>query len=428
MKLGGLVLVLAIPGSFSGLWACGRVVDEAGGDSGGRGPDDGGDAGRTDAPSDSSEGRSTGDAVTDAPSRSDGADASRMKAPDSAADAAVADTAADSPLCAKPEGDDSGTPPSCAPGGPGMTNCGPGGSGSESCCTSLEVAGGTYFRTYDPPGSDGGPVLAADGGSSGEADPARVSGFRLDEYLVTVGRFRQFVAAWRGGYYPCSGSGKHTHLNLGQGLANSASAGTYETGWDATHWNDTTDINPTDVNLECTQYSTWTDPADGNENLPINCVNWYEAYAFCVWDGGFLPSEAEWEYAAAAGSQQREYPWGLTAPGTGNQYAIYNCNYSGVCTDTATSIAPVGYASMGVGYWGQLDLAGEVFEWNLDSPGAYVDPCTDCAYLPSTPAFYRVIRGDNFSGGTSDLVPSNRGYNPPSGGSPNIGFRCARTP
>ncbi|MGO9835775.1 MAG: SUMF1/EgtB/PvdO family nonheme iron enzyme [Polyangiaceae bacterium] len=34
----------------------------------------------------------------------------------------------------------------------------------------------------------------------------------------------------------------------------------------------------------------------------IDCVNWYESYTFCIWDGGFLPSEAEWEYAAGGGS------------------------------------------------------------------------------------------------------------------------------
>jgi formylglycine-generating enzyme len=72
-----------------------------------------------------------------------------------------------------------------------MTNCGPGGSGTESCCTSLEVTndsvdgGISYYRTY---ANDGG-------GPTGEADPATVSGFRLDKYLVTVGRFRQFVMA-----------------------------------------------------------------------------------------------------------------------------------------------------------------------------------------------------------------------------------------
>ena len=85
-------------------------------------------------------------------------------------------------------------------------------------------------------------------------------------------------------------------------------------------------MSPTSANLaSCSPYSTWTNTASTQENLPINCVNWWESYAFCIWDGGFLPSESEWEYAAAGGSQQREYPWGSAAPGTGNQYAI--CQY-----------------------------------------------------------------------------------------------------
>jgi formylglycine-generating enzyme required for sulfatase activity len=272
-----------------------------------------------------------------------------------------------------------------------------------------------------------------------------VSNFRLDKYLVTVGRFRQFVAAWNkgSGYYPSAGSGKHIHLNLGQGLANSASAGTYETGWDATDWNNATDIDPTDDNLtsgtsgSCTGYATWT-PTDtgGQENLPINCVTWWEAYAFCIWDGGFLPSEAEWEYAAAAGNQQREYPWGSTAlgtacPGTGCDYAIYRCYYPsgpGGCT-SVSNIAPVGYASNGAGYFGQLDLAGEMWEWNLDwYNSTYVDSGTDCAYLPTTPASYRVARGGGFNFGAAVLLPPNRDGGDPAYRGNYGGFRCARTP
>ncbi len=52
----------------------------------------------------------------------------------------------------------------------------------------------------------------------------------------------------------------------------------------------------------------------------------------------------------------------------GNQYAIYGCDYpdgSGSCTGAA-NIAPVGTATLGAGCWGQLDLAGNVWEWNLD--------------------------------------------------------------
>jgi sulfatase modifying factor 1 len=302
-----------------------------------------------------------------------------------------------------------------------MTDCG---ASSESCCTSLDVSGGTYFRTYTPNwGSGGSPPP--------EGNPATVSGFRLDKYEVTVGRFRQFVTAWNGGtgYTPAAGSGKHTHLNGGQGLASSDSAGTYELGWLAP---DDSKVAPTDTNLACkARYVTWTASAGNNEALPINCVNWYEAYAFCIWDGGFLPSEAEWEYAAAGGSQQREYPWGSTDPGRGNQYAIFGdgvgtCYYPSVgpCTGVA-NIAPVGTATQGAGVWGQLDLAGNVWEWNLDSYAAYVDPCADCANLAATAS--RLVRGGYFYVPATILLPPNRNDSPAAYRSNCLGLRCARS-
>jgi formylglycine-generating enzyme len=296
-----------------------------------------------------------------------------------------------------------------------MTTC-PAGTGSESCCTSLEVPGGTYYRTYDSAADAGEPI--------GEADPATVSGLRVDKYLVTVGRFRQFRN--HGFPYPpyaSEGSGVHVHLNSGAGLANSEDPGTYEQGWDATDWSNTTDVDPSDANLEsCGASSTWTDPAGSQESLPINCVTWYEAYAFCIWDGGFLPSEAEWEYAAAGGSQQREYPWGSTDPGTSNQYAIYDYYY----TADSTDIPPVGYASLGVGLWGQLDMAGEVFEWTLDGYATYVDPCTDCAYLGN--ASNPVVRGGDFGHDATYLLASGRDADPPLSRGVFLGVRCARTP
>lgn len=286
-----------------------------------------------------------------------------------------------------------------------------------------------YDRTYTNEGT----------GAMGEADPASVSGFRLDKYLVTVGRFRQFVDAWNNGYFPAGGSGKHVHLNGGQGLVSAGAIGAdggvaYESGWDATDWNNTTDIDPTTVNLTTSSscdaaYATWTVTAGNQENLPINCVTWYEAYAFCIWDGGFLPSEAEWEYAAAGGSEQLEYPWGSTAPGTANQYAIYDCYYpsgSGSCT-AIENIAPVGTATLGEALWGQLDMAGDVLEWNVDwYNSSYVDPCTDCANL--TAALSRVFRGGNFISDGAILVPSYRGDSQPAIRGYSIGLRCARTP
>jgi formylglycine-generating enzyme required for sulfatase activity len=293
-----------------------------------------------------------------------------------------------------------------------MTDCG---SGHESCCISIDVTGGTYNRTYRNSGS----------GPTGQADPATISNFRLDKYLVTVGRYRQFVAAFNGGWVPSAGSGKHAYLT-GGGLA--ATAGGTEAGWDAS-WNGTAYLHPTNSTLTGGSYcdgahATWTASATGGrENLPINCVNWYDAYAFCIWDGGFLPSEAEWEYAAAGGAEQRQYPWGTTAAGTMNQYAIYGAYY----TANSTGLAPVGTAASGAGRWGQLDLAGEIWEWNLDWKQTYVSPCMDCVNL--TKATYRIVRGDNFGGSVGNLVPTVRGGDiAPEGRDSNFGFRCSRAP
>ncbi len=287
------------------------------------------------------------------------------------------------------------------------------------------MPGGTFYRTYS---NNGGPP-------AGEADPATLSGFRLDKYDVTVGRFRQFVNAVSpsdggAGWLPAAGSGKHTHLNSGQGLLLAGGYSGYEPGWLTS---DDTNVAPTDANLECDpSYATWTASSGSQENLPLDCANWYEAYAFCIWDGGFLPSEAEWEFAAAGGSQQREYPWGATAPGTANVYAIYGCyfpNGSGTCTDVENVAAVGSIASAGAGRWGQLDLAGEVFQWTRDdyySVGYFA--CTDCALIfPGTGAS-RAIRGGLFDSPASFLLPTYQDFSDPSARSGGVGFRCARAP
>ncbi len=304
-------------------------------------------------------------------------------------------------------------PPSCQVSTQGTTNCG---ASAGSCCASPEVSGGTYDRTYTNAGQ----------GPTDEANLASVSGFRLDSYDVTVGRFRTFVGAWNAGWTPAAGSGKHVHLNGGQGLVGSGSPGTYEPGWVAS---DDAYVAPTDNNLECGgSFSTWTPSAGDGETRPINCVNWWESYAFCIWDGGFLPTESESDYASAGGNQQREYPWGEMAPGTMNQYAIYGCYYpsgSGTCTGRE-NIAPVGTANLGAGLWGQLDLAGNVWPWTLDWLAPYVDPCADCVDLAA--ATNRTHGGADYHDPTSYLLTSSRHGNPPQYRDAVIGFRCARSP
>jgi sulfatase modifying factor 1 len=304
---------------------------------------------------------------------------------------------------------------SCAQGAADASACG---ARDGSCCASPEAPGGTYFRTYT---NDGG-------GPAAEADPASISGFRLDAYLVTVGRFRPFVAAAVGGWRPPAGSGKHLHLNGGLGLADSSAPG-YETGWRSS---DTIELATTmddwSARLECEpSFGTWTDQPGDNETLPMNCIDWYEAYAFCIWDGGFLPSEAEWEYAAAGGTDQRAYPWG-SAASTSDLYLISDCNYPVGATGCqgVANIAPVGTTALGKSRWGQFDMAGELAEWTIDFYAPYVDPCRDCVFL--TDYSYRVVRGGSFGTDTEDLSPSARDGDLPESRNAFYGARCARAP
>ncbi|HSZ84041.1 MAG TPA: SUMF1/EgtB/PvdO family nonheme iron enzyme, partial [Polyangia bacterium] len=324
-----------------------------------------------------------------------------------------------------PAGADGGVttaPQSCAAHGPGLDDCGP---THDSCCLSPLVMGGEFHRTYE---------VTGDGGADA-ANPASVSDFRLDKYDVTVGRFRAFVSSAISvdggvGWRPAAGAGKHAHLAGGAGLLDvgaPADAGVvHEPGWAVT---DDDLVAPSDANLtSCGATSTWTPTAGAHEDLPINCVNWWEAYAFCIWDGGFLPSEDEWQYAAAGGARALEYPWGSTDPGKTNHYAIYDCDYpdgSGVCTDV-TNVAPVGSAPAGAGPWGQLDLVGNEWQWNMDFFASYVSPCTDCAAI--TGGHSRLLRGGSFLDAASNLKTTYRNGNDPTLRNDFEGFRCARSP
>jgi formylglycine-generating enzyme len=286
-----------------------------------------------------------------------------------------------------------GTPPSCS----GLAaTCGP--SGNESCCTSLLVPGGTFYRSYD--GVD----------FTDKSYPATVSDFYLDKYEITVGRFRVFVNAGMGTQKSPPEAG------AGEGITGS--------GWDST-WNTNLAAAPNSLTaaLKCdATHQTWTDTAGSNESEPINCLDWYTAFAFCAWDGGRLATEAEWNYAASGGSEQRYYPWSSPATSTtiSDSYAVYNCD--GSCTTlNVGSKSPTGD-----GKWGQSDLAGNVWEWILDwYARPYSMPCNNCADLTTTG--YRVIRGGGFYYYASSLRSADRNYNNPEGGNYNIGARCART-
>jgi formylglycine-generating enzyme len=172
----------------------------------------------------------------------------------------------------------------------------------------------------------------------------------------------------------------------------------------------------------------WTDRPGANENRPMNCVDWFTAFAFCAWDGGRLPTEAEWEYAAAGGSENRVYPWGNAAPD--RTRAVYECVASGdthAGFDGCLSLADlpsVGSRPAGAGRWGHHDLAGSLFEMNVYNGDYGTSPQTNPGVFTDEGGGTR--RGGGYGAFQASLRAAMREGQYPAVSVTWMGFRCAR--
>ena len=273
---------------------------------------------------------------------------------------------------------------------------------------------------FSPPCSDelpvpGGTFMAGSTDDTGFANEhprhvAIVAPYLMDRYEVTVGRFRRFLDAYSGAGFP-EGTGAHP-LVPGSG---------WQPAWDGQ--------KSSDIRFSVTECGgAWTVDVGPSEARPIGCVTWYQAFAFCIWEGKRLPTEAEWEFAAAGGDEQRTYPWGEDPPSA--RRAVYGCLFDGLIQCSDADLPPVGSVPEGAGRFGHLDLAGSLWEWALDVSGPYSNAvCDNCANVTVTPDEARVFRGGDFKFDDPDSLRSAFRYGFDAKFPDQVrGFRCARTP
>jgi formylglycine-generating enzyme required for sulfatase activity len=146
-----------------------------------------------------------------------------------------------------------------------------------------------------------------------------------------------------------------------------------------------------------------------SKDMPITNVSWDDATAFCGWAGGRLPTEAEWEYAARAGSTEAQY-------GPVDEVAWYSNNSGGKTHEVGQKRA---------NGFGLYDMLGNVWEWVNDwyDPNYYQNsPAQD----PSGPARGqgRVLRGGSWYNDPRVVRVSIRVRHDPPVRYYNFGFRC----
>lgn len=194
---------------------------------------------------------------------------------------------------------------------------------------------------------------------------------------------------------------------------------------------------------------TWLDPDLGRPpagNEPAVCVTWRDAKAYVAWLANKtgqpyrLISEAEWEYAAKAGSTTT-WPWGedearvcefgnvFDTSGQKDSRATMNSNASASavsCDDGFTLVAPVGQFKPNA--FGLYDMIGNVWEWAEDcSPVLYArEPVDGSAYQASGVCEKRAVRSGSWRTRLSRHRPTFRGRDPEDLAYFMFGLRIAR--
>ncbi|MEA3640546.1 MAG: SUMF1/EgtB/PvdO family nonheme iron enzyme [Lamprobacter sp.] len=183
-------------------------------------------------------------------------------------------------------------------------------------------------------------------------------------------------------------------------------------------------------------WATWRQPnkyQSSRGDLPVSCVSRNDAEAYIHWlneqtGGGYrLPTEAEWEYAARAGTLSSRF-WGEAIDASACEYANvadagHEWNDGFPCNDGHEWAAPVGIFTPNP--WGLFDMLGNLSEWTCSSyKHRYVGAESSCASIDSRDPIS--LRGGAWNSGPEVLRAAYRNRNYPESRYSFVGFRVAK--
>jgi iron(II)-dependent oxidoreductase len=176
----------------------------------------------------------------------------------------------------------------------------------------------------------------------------------------------------------------------------------------------------------CTEARDYVDRR--RPELPVAGVSWFQARDYCLWWGGRLPSEAEWEAAARTTAAFR-FPWGNEFDWSKGNFADGPRGEFGR-EDHFEEAAPAGSFPDGATESGIMDLAGNLAEW----VGDWFDPLYYTRSPNQSPKGPPWGQQKILKGGSYRTLPPKDGPNPyraaakdslpPEMARPDVGFRC----